>query len=216
MDDAYREVLIDSLEGDNANDRLVLGAPFLTSAYLLVDHHREHFTLWKSAPTTTSKIVAISAPDCQSANVATGFLPTSSAVDAAPRHTSVSGRTIAGSVIGGLAGAALFASMGFFLLRRRRNRVHDQKLAKESSNSARSVSPMLQKPELPSDRQPPQEMSCSRDPSFAIAPYEMAEGRLDRELHAEGPEPIASEMAAATPPQRSCELTALPHSPRSS
>lgn len=36
VNDVYREILINSLEGENAKDGLVLGAPFMTSAYMMV------------------------------------------------------------------------------------------------------------------------------------------------------------------------------------
>jgi len=64
----------------------------------MVDNDREQFTLWKARATTDSKIVAISAPNCQNQTTAavasstSQLSPTSSlsAADAATVHTPVS------------------------------------------------------------------------------------------------------------------------------
>lgn len=42
---ATREILLDSMQGVNANDMPILGTPFLSSAYLSVNHDVDTFTL---------------------------------------------------------------------------------------------------------------------------------------------------------------------------
>lgn len=134
---------------------------------------------------------------------------TTSATDAG---TSVSKGAVAGAVIGGLAGIVLFF-LGFLFLRKRVwARVQQHEPTGDSRKSRHSDSPILHKPELATDRQPPQEMPSAQDPWYALPPSEMAEGRLNYELPTE--EAVAHEMPEATPLQKDFELPALPSSPR--
>jgi len=188
----------------------------------MVDNDREQFTLWKARATTDSKIVAISAPNCQNQTTAAvpslpsqiGPISSVSAADAATFHTPVSKGAIAGAVIGGLAGIALFF-LGFLFLRKRVwARVQRIESTRNSGESIRPVSPMLHKPELAADRQPPQEMPAVRDSGYALPPYEMSEGRSNHELPTEEAIAVAQEMPDATPLRKNFELPALPSSPR--
>jgi hypothetical protein len=188
----------------------------------MVDNDREQFTLWKARATTDSKIVAISAPNCQ--NQITAAAPSStsqlnptssqSAADAATFHTSVSKGAIAGAVIGGLAVIALFF-LGFLFLRKRVwARVQQIEPTGDSGESRRPESSMLHKPELAADRQSPQEMPSVQDPGYTLPPHEMSEGRSNYELPTEEAVALTQELPDATPLRKNFELPALPSSPR--
>lgn len=164
----------------------------------------------------------MSAPNCQNQTTAAtsssttlvGSTSSPSATAAATGHTSVPKGTIAGAVIGGLAGIALFFVGFLFLLKRIRARGKHIGSTKDSEKSLRPASTMLHKPELAADQHPPQDMASVRDSWYAMPPYEMSEGRSNHELPTEGALALAQEMPDATPPRKNFELPALPSSPR--
>jgi hypothetical protein len=68
---SVRELLINPLYDVNRNDMPLLGAPFLSSTYLLVDHDRQAFTLWSSNAVPEQRLVVPGSPDpalCRSGN----------------------------------------------------------------------------------------------------------------------------------------------------
>lgn len=88
----------------------VLGRAFLQEAYLAVDWTRGNFTLAQSLH-----------PDGVTENITPILAP------ASRNDGRLSGGAIAGIVIGAVAGLALLALAGFFLLRRRRRRQQQQR-----------------------------------------------------------------------------------------
>ncbi len=201
--ESIREVLINSLQEINSNDWLVLGLPFFTSAYMMVDNDREQFTIWKSQAKTGSNLVAMPASVCNNTTKVT--VPSSTSSPFPPyksgttsENSRVSSGGIAGAVVAILAGIALCLCV-FLLFRRKWARAQELKSPK---NGSRPVSPILYKPELAADRQPPQEMPSAEDPSLAIAPYEMLEESSHQELPVDGSLCLIHEMPAATPGRR--------------
>ena len=214
-DGTKREVLINSLQQVNANDKIVLGLPFFTSAYMMVDNDREQFTIWKSQATTDSNLFAMPPLHCDTPATSARPSPTSpashtpSVTDAIHEPTPISSGTIAGAVVGGFAGTALFLLGFFFIWRRRRTRMQGKGVVKGSRIGSHPVSPIYYKPELASDRQPPQEMADFRDPGQTDAPYEMPEGRSRQELPAKGSAALIYEMPVTTPRLKNFELPGL-------
>lgn len=182
------EVLINSLQGVNTNDMPRLGMPFLSSAYLLANNDQQQFTLWQSKQSQTSNLIAIGPPACNTPIPTPTPKPLSSVLASPPPPSSKPQASrgapkgaIAGAVIGGIAAAAL--CLGAFLLRRRR-RAHRVQEAQRKEYEARteavkdsvySDSSWTNKPEMPSDRQPPQEMPLVQNTGYSVAPYEIAE-----------------------------------------
>lgn len=113
-----------------------LGRFFFTSAYLMVDHEADTFTLWQANPASKSNLVAIShAKDsCASEPTDGGALDGTSGSDGAGGGSGSGGNgsgdngtpvksnvaAIAGGVVGGCAALALIGAVAFFLVRRRR------------------------------------------------------------------------------------------------
>lgn len=177
------EVLINSLQSVNANDIPRFGVPFLSSAYLMVDNDLQQFTLSQSQQSTTSNLVAIGPPACNTPAPSPTPKPLPSVLASPnPASTPSSRRpkgAIAGAVTGGLATIAI--CIGVFFIQKKRRAQHLAEIqtqeygatAKVVKVPAYSDEPMYMKPELPSDRQPPQEMPLDRDSGQNIAPYEM-------------------------------------------
>lgn len=190
---------------------------------MMVDNDREQFTLWKANPSTSSNLVAMPPPDCINAS-ATAAAPsqtsTSSAkptttpiLPAAINHAVVPKGTIAGAVIGGIAGIALFFT-AFLFLRKKRSNIHSGDV-NSTEKDFRPVSPILYKPELAVNMPPPQEMPLIQDTGYGLAPYEMSAERAHSELPTNVFAASMHEMPdAATPRPRDYELPGLPSSPR--
>lgn len=108
----YAEVLINSLQADNANDIPRFGMPFLSSAYLMVDNDNQQFTLWASQQSQSSNLVELGPPACRPP-VATSTPtpnPPPSVLAPPPPSSSNNGPSkaaIAGGSIGGLATISL-------------------------------------------------------------------------------------------------------------
>lgn len=154
-----------------------LGRFFFTSAYLMVDHEADTFTLWQANPTAKSNLVAIShAQDsCASEPTDGGAADGTSGADGAGNGAgsggsgdndasdSVTGEpeansnvaAIAGGVAGGVGALVLIGAVAFFLVRRRR-RANSAQPDKSSGNmtdgSARGFPPAFG--ELESQYQP--------------------------------------------------------------
>ena len=216
--DSNREVLLSSLQF-NQGDVMVLGLPFFTSAYMMADNDREQFTLWQAQATTKSNIIPMAKPGCQNTSAAADPVP-STAPGSSPigrnglGHAAISKGTIAGVVVGGITGIALFFAC-FFVLRSRRAREAKGKATSFTDESARPVTPILYKSELASDRQPPQEMPLVQDPDYEDLPHELSEERLRQELPVNSHPTPRYEMSVPTPKPNDFELPVRPALPRS-
>ncbi|KAI1760425.1 acid protease [Hypoxylon sp. FL1150] len=123
IDTSVRELLVNGLSDQPAT----LGRYFLTAAYLMVDLDSNTFTLWQANPTRDSKLVSAAAnraTDSQCVNDTSipGSNGTASDLSQAPQQANgLSGGSIAGIVVGVIAGLAVLGLGVFFYLRRARN-----------------------------------------------------------------------------------------------
>ena len=167
------EIAINSLQSINLNDMPRFGAPFLSSAYLLVDNDNQHFTLWASQQSQTSNLVELGPPVCRPA-VTT---PSSSAPAPPPKPygSGPSKAAIAGGIIGGLTAVSLCIGAYFLFMRRlRRQQDRQQEMQAVPPFDAKySDNAMYDKPEMPSHQQPPQELSLLKSPTYALALQEL-------------------------------------------
>lgn len=168
-----RELLFNSLQGENENDFPTLGRPFFSSSYLFVDEDKAQFTLWGGNPTATEKkIVPVGAATCDPDINITTPSPTAPAAKTPNADKTMNTGGIAGVIIGSLAGIIVVSFLLFRLYRRRqRPPVPSSKPEKEDP---RLSSYLSLKAEMPTDKQPPQEMPSERNPGYAVTPYEMA------------------------------------------
>lgn len=129
-----RELLMNGV----ADQPATLGRYFLTSAYLMVNHDANTFTLWRANPTTRSSLVRVmdeeTARQCDDDSAVVQPPATSSPSDApssvptkttgAAEDSSVSGAVIGGAVAEGVMGIAMVAGGILLFLRRRKRRSH--------------------------------------------------------------------------------------------
>ena len=199
-----REVLINSLQDVNKNDMPILGRPFLTSAYLIVDVDHRRFTVAPSKATDTQDIVAIGPPACSSAeqlSTPTAGIPAASQATALasttpdPKPTTAASRqdvptaAIAGGAVGGVVAIALCLA-AILALRRRRRRARERAIQESLENTKSGMGVhVLEKGELASDHthQPPMELPLERDPQYRLAPFEMPGAR---DMNARPPSPV--------------------------
>ena len=183
--DSSRVVLIDSTKDARQDDHPFLGQSFLSSAYLLVNYDLETFTVSQSNVTKTKSLIAIAPQTCRNPAptkpLDPGSLSTISSVLPSSPGRALPNRAIPGIVVGAIIfGLLLIGAM--FLLRKRLvlQRVFGR--TKESTmdhnggtpdTGAHATDPFYLKPELPSDRQPPQEMPLVQHPLHCLAPFEL-------------------------------------------
>lgn len=172
-----REILLNSLQDVNKDDMPLLGMPFLSSAYILVNNDEKKFTLWQSRPTQSQKLVAIGGPTSTCVIASSSANPTgtpspspspsSTNTQAPPRKTTKS--LIVGVVVG-ITGAIAFVISAALLWRRQQLAIRKPKapVMDESLASTHRGDPteglLGWKPELQSDKHPPQEMPTVPDP----------------------------------------------------
>lgn len=172
------EVLILSLQEINLNDMPILGKPFLSSAYLLVDYDHNEYSLWKSNPAASQNLVALGPSTCRNSTSTAGGSPTSSvphptspipdptSVNIPPRSSKAnpSKKIVASASVGTVAFTVV--SLWLLLLLKRylaRQRTQpppkQDEIPSSGTDGPRNESSIcFQKPELASDRHPPQEM----------------------------------------------------------
>lgn len=187
-----REVVINSLQDVNKNDMPLLGRPFMTSAYLIVDQDHREFTLAQAKATNSQNYIPIGPPACHSAaplSTPASATSTRSSPTIPPSTTpSVSSRpdtptaAIAGGTAGGIV-AIIGCLVAWWTLRKRRQsrqRAMQQELEKarmsnEKSENSQEAFGVAPKPEMPSDytHQPAAELPLERNPQYDLAPYEM-------------------------------------------
>lgn len=137
-------LLISPTLDENTADVPILGRPFFSSAYLMVDLDAQTFTLWQANATTDERLVTVGgacadAPKVNDApaNATTGHPATTSSASSNPSNSSfasdssapakpsksVSAGTIAGIVVGVLCGlAVVVGAFALFFIRSRRRR----------------------------------------------------------------------------------------------
>ncbi|KAL9631998.1 MAG: hypothetical protein Q9164_005580 [Protoblastenia rupestris] len=185
--DSNRNVLINSLENQNKNDLPHFGKAFLSSAYLFVDYDQDQFTLWKSIATTDTRLVPVGPPSCRS-SAAVSTQGTSDLAAPAPLSPSSSSSDkgvptggIAGGVVGGVAALALgFAA--FYLLGRRKRKQRQALEEAQEAAKMKDADGSYYKAEMPTDRQPPQELPLIADPRYGVGPYELPPNHDPSEL----------------------------------
>ena len=181
-----------SLQDVNKDDMPHFGKPLMSSAYLFVDNDNEQFTVWKSKAGTDTRLVAVGPSTCSpSPPVSTSTVspePVPPAPSPSPSPVSdgrASTGAIAGGVVGGLAALALSFIALYILARRRRKRrqaLEQEEEAAKSEELKKATGDSYFKPEMPSDRQPPQEMPLTSDPRYGLAPYELPPSQEHSEL----------------------------------
>ena len=188
-----REVLISSLLQGRTSSLPILGHPFLTSAYFMVDQDQGQFTIAGVNATTDHKPVSIGPPTCE------GTKPISTPTSGAPSggstpmgspstplptstHETVSKGATAGIAVGGVAAVAILCLGATVFLRRRRHSpqqplpqmgVPNRYTKRDTEYSDPTY--RLFKPEMDSghEHQPPAEMPLEQHPPYRLAPHEM-------------------------------------------
>ncbi|KAM7211719.1 Aspartic peptidase domain containing protein [Rhypophila decipiens] len=121
LDMSIRQLLMNGVGEQPAT----LGRYFFTTAYLMVNHEAQSFTLWQANPSTSSKLVAVSKEatvDCADGEPNDG--DKSNPGPASPSAESESKTNIgaiAGGVVGGVA-ALIIVVVAYFFFARRRSR----------------------------------------------------------------------------------------------
>ena len=164
----------------------LFGRVFLTSTYLLVDQDHSKFTLWNANVTDTQIPIPIGPPTCNRVIPTTAdsnsTASSASASPAASKNSEPSKAPLSKASIAGIVIAALvlvLLSIAGSVLRRKRLRKRSQALAPakrtDLANEVKDFDPSTQqvKPEMPSDRHPPQELPLQADTPYDLSPYEM-------------------------------------------
>ena len=183
---SVREVLINSLQDVNKDDLPLLGQSFMSSAYLSVDLDNGVFSLASYKATTDSDIVPLAPSSCRAApSISTSTAssvasenPAASSISSssASRHNSSKAGLIAGVVVGVLVATLIIALLIVWYRRKRAQREHHQRVlasVDKKVSDPRLSNPYFYNPELPSDKQPPQELPIERNQPVSLAPYEM-------------------------------------------
>ena len=173
-----RSILLLSLQDVNKIDILRFGKPFLSSAYLVMDNHHRQFSFWQGRAMTDANLVAVRPTTCSPTSPTSTATPTPAppvvpAIIPSPAGCTVVPKdTITDGAVGGLAIIGL-CFVAFYVLARRRQQ-HSQALEGEEyvariKEWKRESDNSYDKPEMPSDRKPMQEMPLIRVPAYALA-----------------------------------------------
>lgn len=118
------DLVINGIQGINANDMPQLGRQFLSAAYLMVNQDAGQFSLWAANPATDEDLVAVDVNDVDMTATCESNAPVitdSSSPTPSPEKTSPSSSgTIAGAVIGGVCGLAILGVLVFWIIKKRR------------------------------------------------------------------------------------------------
>ncbi|KAI2625072.1 acid protease [Hypoxylon sp. NC1633] len=133
-----KELLI-NLAGDQPG---TLGRYFLTAAYLMVDLDSHTFTLWQANPTADSELVPVVGTRLECGNGTSS--PSSGTEPPDPSSitettSGLSGGSIAGIVIGTVAGLAILVLGILFVLRQREIGGHVSQVSELSSNDTKKL-----------------------------------------------------------------------------
>ncbi|PLB36870.1 aspartic peptidase domain-containing protein [Aspergillus candidus] len=125
--DTSREILVGYTDGQANENTWYLGQPFLTAAYLLVNHDESKFHVWQNKVTDDEEYHAVqpSGTECKSEAAAPDAAKQTTSPDEGEKPSKkesggLSGGAIAGIVVGVVVGVALVAgAIGFILYRRK-------------------------------------------------------------------------------------------------
>ncbi|KAL8650609.1 MAG: hypothetical protein Q9210_003720, partial [Variospora velana] len=176
-----RELLINSLEGGSRDHMPILGVPFLSSVYLLVDQDHEEFTLWKYDPTLTEKRLVPIGLTCGGGFDGAASSTTTDSASPLPRASSggrsLSTGSIVGIVIGTLAGLAVISVL-FCLYYRWRKRLSQEAAPAAASNpdggNRQGSSLVGFKPDPYAQDHFTSELPLERHTGYSLQPYEIA------------------------------------------
>lgn len=177
----YNEPIKEFLFNPTDDQPSTLGRYFFTSAYLIVNHDANSFTMWQGNPSSSSTLVTVmNEQTAEACGNITGVVQQSTAATAATTATSAglpssgtTSRVSTGPIVGGVVGgAALLAAIGataFVLLRRKRRRqaVHEMPSKNRDDQSVMPQEIVREKPEqlVASDFNSPSELNSVRSPS---------------------------------------------------
>ncbi len=136
-----RELLMHPIS--DGTTRATLGRYFFTSAYLMVDHDAETFTLWQANPTGRTNLTpvdekAAQAEDCE-AGGGGGSGADLTATAAPDLQPIMSPGVIVGVALGSVAGLAALIVMAFLLFRRRKRKATEASMRLSQSTGAYTV-----------------------------------------------------------------------------
>ena len=180
---------------------LYLGRPFLSSAYMMVDEDQRQFTIWQGKTSEDQNLIAVRQPPCTTSAISStlSLTPTTTASSISNPVHQLSRGTIAGISVPAMTAVALGLVLTLLFVRAKRRRRQVLRVQERENNgrpSSRDANdPLHHKPELSSDRQPPQELAPGRNAGDAIPPFEIPAGPVP-ELHAEAVSELHSEVAA--------------------
>ena len=110
------ELLINSLQAQNSFDVPKLGRPFLSAAYLMVNHDEGTFTLWSASMSSEEDLVSVGKCDTDSNDA--GVTETKNSGG----QGQVGRGTIAGAAVGAVVGVAIVIGLVGWMLWRKKHR----------------------------------------------------------------------------------------------
>lgn len=117
VNQSQKEILLSPV----ASNPATLGRYFFTSAYLMVGHDAQTFTLWQANPLEKSTLTPVASKSTAGEGCEEGT-ESGSSNPSSTSGSSISTGAIVGAAVGGAAALALLAALAFLLLRRRRQK----------------------------------------------------------------------------------------------
>lgn len=138
--------LLSGTRNDNKDDTPIIGMPFFSSAYLMVDLDASTFTLWQANMTDNSNLIAIGA---DAGCTHSPPVSTNSTIDDAPPASSdeealdndqgsqdLGTGAVAGAAIGGLAAVIMLVVLAYFIIRRCRRQSKSGTVASDDTGAS--------------------------------------------------------------------------------
>lgn len=122
--DSAAALLIDALDGVNANDRSTISVDFFSGAYLTVNLDNSTWSIWTANATTNTNIVTIGDDHCeQTADPVAPVADSESVPPPAEETTGLESGAIAGIAVGGACAVLLIVgALVLIVLKRRKSR----------------------------------------------------------------------------------------------